>query len=137
MHKGIWAKQDSYGNKVLAVLFAEVVNKITQPFVTVVSEIMAPRASFLDGKVKLVGDALALLHSHKAMATNQVALHCQQLEKVLKGQMSLSKWESTVLQYVHVNRLKSIASANSLFIRICPFSTRYIAVSTGVHKIRG
>jgi hypothetical protein len=70
-----------------------------QAFVSTVSDTIPERASFFDGKLLLVGEALALIRPHLALSTNQSALHCLQLEKALKGEMTIAQWERKVLQY--------------------------------------
>jgi 2-polyprenyl-6-methoxyphenol hydroxylase-like FAD-dependent oxidoreductase len=54
-------------------------------FVTAISDCISPQASFYDGKLFLVGDALALFRPHVAQSTNQSVLHCLLLEKLLQG----------------------------------------------------
>ena len=108
LSEAAWAKQRAYGNKVLAPPLVELLNKITQPFLTAVSDTIAPQASFFDGKLLLVGDALALFRPHIAASTNQAALNCLLLEKVLKGEMEISSWESQVMKYARSNWLRSI-----------------------------
>lgn len=108
MQEGVWAKQRSYGNKVLPPPFAELVNNIKQPFVTAISDTIAPQASFFNGKVLLVGDALALFRPNIAQSTNQAAFDCLLLEKLLTGKISLKEWEQRVMDFAHITRLRSI-----------------------------
>lgn len=108
----VWAKQRTHGKSVLARPFAELLENTRQPFISAISDSIAPRASFFDGKLLLVGDAFALFRPHIALSTNQAALHCILLEKVLKGEMSLSEWEREVIQYGRKTRLLSIAFGN-------------------------
>lgn len=107
MRKDVWAKQRAYGNEVLTPPFVELINKIDQPFITAISDTIAPRASFFDGKLLLVGDALALFRPHIAASTNQAALHCLLLAKALEGAMSFTEWERRVMDYARVTRLRS------------------------------
>ena len=112
MRSDVWARQRAYGNEVLPAPFAELINGITRPFITAISDISSPQASFFDGKILLVGDALTLLRPHMARATNQAGLHCLLLEEHLKGKMSIKEWEKKVLQHARVNKFLSIAFAN-------------------------
>lgn len=109
MRADVWARQCAYGNETLAPPFKELVNKITQPFITAVSDYAAPRASYFDGKLILVGDALALFRPHVGSSTNQCAMDCLLLEQVLEGRISLSEWERRVTLHANVTRLWSIA----------------------------
>ena len=109
MRDEVWAKQKDFATEVLPAPFAELVNKTTQPFVSTVADIPLPSgATFFDGKLLLVGDALQAFRPHVASSTNQAALHALLLEKVLKDELSLEEWERQALQYAHVTRLRSI-----------------------------
>ena len=95
--------------EILAPPFAELVNKTTQPFVATICETASVRASHLDGKVLLVGDALASFRPHAALSTNQAALNALLRGKVMKGEMALMDWQRTVLKYAHVSAARSRA----------------------------
>lgn len=77
----------------MATPFAELVSATTKPFVTKVSDVLCSKASFCDGHVVLVGDALATYRPHAGKATDQAARHCLELVKVWRGQMTLARWE--------------------------------------------
>ena len=112
MRPEIWDKQKSYAQSVLARPFAELVEKTTQPFIASISDIIAPRASFFDGKLILVGEALALFRPHVALSANQAALNCLLLKKVLQGEITMKEWERRVLQYGARTRLLSILTGS-------------------------
>ena len=103
----VWAKQQAYGRRFLAAPVKELVDKITSPFVTAISDCQAPRASFFANKLLLVGDALALFRPHIAQSTNQAATDCMLLEQTLRGKMDFSEWEKQVTRYAHLTRLRS------------------------------
>ena len=107
IHPEVWAKQQAHGRSVLAAPIKELVDKITSPFVTAISDCQAPRASFFANKLLLVGDALALFRPHIAQSTNQAATDCMLLEQTLKGEMDFSEWEKQVMHYAHLTRLRS------------------------------
>jgi 2-polyprenyl-6-methoxyphenol hydroxylase-like FAD-dependent oxidoreductase len=101
----LWTRQKDFANKVLPPQFAEVVNKTTRPFVQVITDVLSPRASFFDGKVLLIGDALCGVRPHTASSVNQAALHANLLGQVFKGEMTLQEWEKRVLDYARtINR---------------------------------
>lgn len=77
----------------MAAPFAELVSATTNPFVTKVSDILCSKASFCDGRVVLVGDALATYRPHAGKATDQAASHCLELAKVWRGEGSLASWD--------------------------------------------
>ena len=112
MRQEIWYKQKSYAQSILARPFAELVEKTTQPFISSVSDTVAPRASFFDGKLLLVGEALALFRPHIALSANQAAVDCLLLKKALEGEINMKEWERRVLNYGARNRLLSILIGN-------------------------
>lgn len=109
MRNEVWSKQQAFAQEVLPPAFREVINKIQKPFVTVISDTTASKASFYDGKVLLVGDALTLFRPHNALSSDQAAFDCLQLRKALQGNFTLLEWEARVLQYAHLNRLRAIS----------------------------
>lgn len=112
LRKEVWDRQTGIGKSVLPKHFVELLEKTKQPFVSAVSDSIVPAASFFDGKLILVGDALSLFRPHVALSTNQGALHCSLLAKVLKGEMSMMQWERKALQYASSTRLSSIVVGN-------------------------
>ena len=105
----VWAKQKAIARDLLSPHVLELIANIATPFVTVVSDTMASRASFFDGKLLLVGDALSLFRPHISSSTNQSAFHCLLLEECLRGELSLEDWELQVLQYAKRSRLRSVS----------------------------
>jgi 2-polyprenyl-6-methoxyphenol hydroxylase-like FAD-dependent oxidoreductase len=65
-------------------------------FVTKVTDALTSRAVFHDGRVILVGDALATFRPHFAVATEQAARHCLGLGRVWMGEQRLGEWEREV-----------------------------------------
>ena len=108
MRKEVWSKQKAIAEKLLPPPFLELIEKIQQPFVTVISDTTASKASFFDGKVLFVGDALTLFRPHIALGSDQAAFDCIQLKKVLQGDITLSEWEARVLKYARLNRLRAV-----------------------------
>lgn len=112
MREEVWAKQKARGKRVMPRPLAELLDKTRQPFISTISDSIAPRASFFDGKLLLVGDAFALFRPHVALSTNQAALHCLLSESILKGEMSVSEWEDQVSRYGSKTRLLSNVIGN-------------------------
>jgi 2-polyprenyl-6-methoxyphenol hydroxylase-like FAD-dependent oxidoreductase len=101
----VWAKHLSDHSRNFALPIKEVLDKIDSPFVTAISDCISPQASFYNSKLFLVGDALALFRPNVAQSTNQAALHCLLLEKLLQGKITLSAYEQQVLSYAHTTLL--------------------------------
>jgi len=60
---------------------------------------MALNPTFFDGKLFLVGHALALFRPHVAQSTNQAALHCLRMKKHLKEEIGLNEYEEQVISF--------------------------------------
>ena len=92
----VWEQQVKFAQANFPAPFIELVEKTSQPFVAAVSDNSCDHATFMNGKVILVGDALALFRPHIALSANQAAYDCLELQKVLKGEISMKQWERNV-----------------------------------------
>ena len=99
MSAHVWAKQQTLAAETLPPMFAELVSKTAQPFIQLITDVIASRASFLDGKVLLVGDALAGFRPHVFASTNQAARGALSLKDVMVGELSWADWEDRALRY--------------------------------------
>ena len=112
MNEKVWARQVSRAQEILNAPFIELVQKTKTPFISTVRDAMTSKASFFDGKLLLVGDALALFRPHCALSANQAALDCLALERVMKGEINVQQWEKQVLGYGTKIRALSTAIGN-------------------------
>lgn len=79
----------------------------------------------MNGKVLLVGDAVAGLRPHVASGTSQAAIHALLLRKVFEDRLSLDEWEKRVLEWsgiaykagVSMGELSQFSSINRLMRR--------------------
>lgn len=108
----IWEAQRKHGSEILNPVFIELVNKTRKPFLSMIQDCMSPQAAFFDGRLLLIGDALASFRPHRAMSLNQSGLDCLLLEKLAKGEITLKAWEKQVVQYGHRTQLASRAMGN-------------------------
>lgn len=111
-----WQKQKDYAAHVTTPCFLELVNKTTLPFVSTIRDRLCTQASFLDGKVLFVGEALTLMRPHTGMSFNHSAVNCLTLQKVLRGELTLGDWECEVLQWAEWNSLLATA-VGSYYLR--------------------
>jgi 2-polyprenyl-6-methoxyphenol hydroxylase-like FAD-dependent oxidoreductase len=101
----VWRRQKDLANEILPPQFAELVNKTEVPFVQAITDVIAPSAVLGDGRVLLLGDALAGFRPHTAASTNQAALDAMKLastvEKIIEGggMEVLKSWEAEVIEY--------------------------------------
>ena len=102
-----WQKHKIHASQILNPPFLELVNKTAEPFISTVNDCASTKASFFDGKLLLVGEALTLLRPHTGMSFDHAAVNCLLLQRVLKGEMSMVQWEKEVLRYAEKTRLLS------------------------------
>ena len=103
----VW--QQTCSNQRFPAPIMDLVNIIDTPFVTAISDCLAPTSSFFNGKIFLVGDALALFRPHAAQSTNQCALHCLLLEKLLQQDITIEAYEEEVMSFANSTLLRSRA----------------------------
>ena len=110
MDPEVWERQKTYGRKVLAPPFAELIENTEQPFISTVREAHASQASYHEGRIITIGDALATFRPHIAMSVNQAALNCIHLERMLDGEITVQQWTAEVERYSRTTaRLSTLA----------------------------
>ena len=78
--------QKSYAKKILPPQFAELVELTERPFIQAITDVLSPQTVFYDGRVVLVGDAVAGFRPHTAGSTSQAAFHALELDKYLRAE---------------------------------------------------
>ncbi|MCJ1394607.1 hypothetical protein MMC18_007487 [Xylographa bjoerkii] len=99
MRPEIWDQQKDYARRILPPQFAEIVQKTTQPFIQAITDVLSPRNSFFDGKVLLVGDAVAGFRPHTAASTSQAAFDALMLSELMSGEMDNDQWQEKTMNY--------------------------------------
>ena len=79
--------------------FAELIQLTKEPFVQAITDVIGEKNVFMDGKVILVGDAVAGFRPHTAASTSQAAYDALLLERMTKGEMKLQEWEEEIMAY--------------------------------------
>ena len=93
-------RQRLIASSILPAPAAEIFQKVEQPFIQAITDTIASKAVFMNGKVLLMGDALAGLRTHTASGTSQAAMHALMLEKVFEsGEIELGEWDEKVLEW--------------------------------------
>ncbi|TEY78484.1 hypothetical protein BOTCAL_0048g00100 [Botryotinia calthae] len=108
VREAVWTKQKELGSSLMSTPYIEIISKIEKPFVHIISDYYSPKASFANGKVLLVGDALTLLRPHIAFSTNQAAYHCMMVEKLIKGEIDIRAWEVELTRFGYLHWRRSI-----------------------------
>lgn len=99
MDPKVWDEQKNHAAEILPPQFAETVDKTHQPFVQAITDNIAPQDSFFDGKLLMVGDALAGFRPHTAASTSQAAFDALVMGQWLTGDIDRQEYEERVLQY--------------------------------------
>jgi hypothetical protein len=93
----IWDEQRAYARAKFALPYLTIIDNIVSPFVHLITDYHSPQASFANGKVLLVGDALTLLRPHIAFSTNQAAYQALWTERLVKGEVDPVQYEYQVM----------------------------------------
>ncbi|KAI9876341.1 MAG: hypothetical protein M1830_006738 [Pleopsidium flavum] len=109
MRKEIWEQQQDYAKKILPPQFAEIVTKTQQPFIQAITDVLSPKNSFFDGKVLLIGDAVAGFRPHTAASTSQAAFDAQKLDEMVRGDISRVEWERNTMEYARHMQERGVA----------------------------
>ncbi|GAM88646.1 hypothetical protein ANO11243_066800 [Dothideomycetidae sp. 11243] len=108
MRPEVWDRQKRIARQMVHPVVYEMVDKITEPFVSVVSSICCPQAAFFDDRVFLIGDALLQCQPNTAQGANFATHHAATLDK----RMIIRDWERSVLAENQIARELSIAYGN-------------------------
>lgn len=95
----VWDRQKEYAKKVLPPQYAEAVEKTEHPFVQAVTDVISSQNSFFDGKLFLVGDALAGFRPHTAASTGQAGFDALQIGKLLRNEISREEYNASVMEF--------------------------------------
>ena len=94
-----WEKQRAIARDRLPPQFAEIVCKAKKPFVQAVTDVISPEHEFLDGKVVLIGDALAGFRPHTVASTSQAAFNAMIFADYVSGKIGREEWKRETLGY--------------------------------------
>jgi len=109
MRDEIWQQQQAYAQRILPPQFAEIVTKTKHPFIQAITDVISPRNAFFDGKVLLIGDAVAGFRPHTAASTSQAAFDALKLEELISGKMSRKEWEMETMEYARHVQERGVA----------------------------
>lgn len=94
-----WARQQAIARARLPPQFAEIVCKAEKPFAQAVTDVISPANEFLEGKVVLVGDALAGFRPHTVASTSQAAFDAMIYADYIAGKVSREEWKRQTMGY--------------------------------------
>ena len=104
MQTGVWKRQKETAEARLPPQFAELVVKTDEPFVQAITDLEPPKQQkevgpLMEGKVVIVGDALAGFRPHTAASTSQAAFDALRLEEVFSGKSSWEDYQQAVFDF--------------------------------------
>lgn len=116
----VWASQIAVAKRVLPPHLVELVTHIKQPFVSVISSVASAKASYYDGHLFLIGDALTQTQPNVGMGTNLAAFAAFTLAEEVIGKVGegeeegitkekVEGWEKKVMDLNEVTRMRSVA----------------------------
>jgi len=112
MSLNVWEQQKKYARSKLSPQFAEIVEKTEQPFIQAITDVTSTEVSFFDGKVRLIGDAVAGFRPHTASSTSQAAFDAEKLGELLRGEIDEGGWREEVMRYARTVQRSGIESGN-------------------------
>jgi 2-polyprenyl-6-methoxyphenol hydroxylase-like FAD-dependent oxidoreductase len=83
-----WAKQCEIAKELLPPQFAELVCTTKKPFIQAVTDAISPTNDFLNGRVILIGDALAGFRPHTTAGTSHALFDAMILTDMIEGKVS-------------------------------------------------
>ena len=91
IRKEVLEQQRQHAKNVLPPQFADIVCDTKQPFIQAITDVFSPRNSFFNGKLLLIGDAVAGFRPHTAASTSQAAFDAQKLYELMNGDIGLGQ----------------------------------------------
>ncbi|KAK0609399.1 hypothetical protein B0T14DRAFT_596002 [Immersiella caudata] len=103
-----WEKQKEIAKEKLPPQFAEAVCAAKKPFVQAVTDVLSPDNEFLDGRVVLIGDALAGFRPHTVASTSQAAYDAMLYADYVAGEITKGEWKAKTLGYARYVQRKGV-----------------------------
>lgn len=108
-----WEKQKRIAKEKLPPQFAEIVCKTQQPFVQAVTDVISPRNEYSEeGKVILIGDALAGFRPHTVASTSQACLDAMLLADRFTGKISREEWKRQTMGFARYIQKRGVDMGN-------------------------
>lgn len=107
-----WEKQKQIAKERLAPQFAEIVCKTQHPFVQAITDVISPTNEYMDGKVLLLGDALAGFRPHTVASTSQACFDAMILADYVAGKVSHDEWKRQTLGFARYVQKRGVDMGN-------------------------
>jgi 2-polyprenyl-6-methoxyphenol hydroxylase-like FAD-dependent oxidoreductase len=103
-----WQRQTDLARARLPPQFAEIVCKTQRPFVQAVTDVLSPANEFCDGRVVLIGDALAGFRPHTVASTAQAAFDAMLYADYVAGRLGREEWTRFTMGYARGVQRRSV-----------------------------
>jgi 2-polyprenyl-6-methoxyphenol hydroxylase-like FAD-dependent oxidoreductase len=103
-----WEKQRQIARERLPPQFAEIVCGTKTPFVQAITDVIAPTNEFLNGRVILIGDALAGFRPHTVASTSQACFDAMILADMIEGKVARKEWKRQTLGYARTIQKRGV-----------------------------
>ncbi|KAL5373679.1 hypothetical protein DPSP01_012541 [Paraphaeosphaeria sporulosa] len=103
-----WEKQRVIASERLPPQFAEIVRATKKPFVQAVTDVISPTNEFFNGRVILLGDALAGFRPHTVASTSQAAFDAMILADYLRGNIDRKEWRKQTMGYARTIQKRGV-----------------------------
>ena len=102
MKSKVWDKQIEVARTRMPPQFAEIIAKTKYPFVQAITDVISPENSFMNGRVLLIGDALAGFRPHTVASTSQAAYDAMVLADLVSGKISHDEYVQETMQFARL-----------------------------------
>jgi 2-polyprenyl-6-methoxyphenol hydroxylase-like FAD-dependent oxidoreductase len=103
-----WEKQRVIAKEKLPHQFAEIVCNTKAPFVQAITDVLSPTNEFMNGRVILIGDALAGFRPHTVASTSQACFDAMILADMLQGKVSRRQWKKETLGFARTVQKRGV-----------------------------
>lgn len=103
-----WEKQCKIAKEKLPPQFADIVCSTKNPFVQAVTDVIAPTNEFMNGRIILIGDALAGFRPHTVASTSQACFDAMILADMIEGKVNRKEWKRDTLGYARVLQKRGV-----------------------------
>lgn len=103
-----WSKQCEIAREKLPPQFAEIVCLTKKPFVQAITDVISPTNEFLNGRVILIGDALAGFRPHTVASTSQACFDAMILADMVEGRVEREEWKRETLGYARTIQKRGV-----------------------------
>lgn len=104
--------------------FIELFEKTEEPFISAIRDFPGSKGVFYDGKLFLLGDALAQCRPHAGGSTSQAAIQARGLVQIWEGTLTPEQWEKNCLESAAKAQAYSLGMGEFFFTGKAPDTVR-------------